>query len=249
MGFLQNFKKWDYPTTVTEVEKVIGAARETSHKSPITDAKRRKMLNELWMSARPVQLDDPVGRYLNRRCGLTVFPKCLRFAPNLTYYDERPSKHPAMVAMLTDIEGRPVTLHRTYLTTDGFKANVPAVRRMMPGKIEGKGVSVRLSEPHQCAGISEGIETALSAQILSSGSVWAAINTALLQQWEPPQGSTRVIIFGDNDAPDHYAGQAAAYTLAKKLASRFKVEVRIPPEPGQDWNDVHQKNCRLGRSK
>lgn len=57
----------------------------------------------------------------------------------------------------------------------------------------------------------------------------------------PPQEVRRVVIFSDSDAS--FAGQVAAYALAKRLAGgefAIEVEVRIPPVIGQDWNDVHQ---------
>jgi len=55
----------------------------------------------------------------------------------------------------------------------------------------------------------------------------------------PPPEAKRIIIFGDNDPS--YAGQAAAYALARRLRSDERVvEVQIPAEVGADWNDVHQ---------
>jgi Toprim domain len=59
----------------------------------------------------------------------------------------------------------------------------------------------------------------------------------------PPNEVQRVIIFGDND--QGFAGQAAAYSLARRIAGdRWTVAVRIPDQPGRHWNDVH---ARAGR--
>ena len=61
----------------------------------------------------------------------------------------------------------------------------------------------------------------------------------MLAAWQPPPEAKRIIAFGDNDA--NYAGQAAAYALARRLGSDERVvEVQIPAEVGADWNDVHQ---------
>jgi hypothetical protein len=81
------------------------------------------------------EADDPVGRYLARRVGLTSFPSCLRTAFNARYQSDRPSFHPAMIAMVTRPDGAPSVLHRTYLTADGRKASVDAPRRLMPGTV------------------------------------------------------------------------------------------------------------------
>ena len=55
----------------------------------------------------------------------------------------------------------------------------------------------------------------------------------------PPVGVKKVYIYGDNDSHKTYAGQAAAYSLAKRLieVNKMPVEVLIPDGPG-DWLDV-----------
>jgi putative DNA primase/helicase len=108
----------------------------------------------------------------------------------------------------------------------------------MPGTIA-KGSAVRLAPPMDVLGIAEGIETALSASALFAVPCWAAVNAGMLAAWQPPPEVKRIIIFGDNDPS--YAGQAAAYALARRLGSDARVvEVQIPAEVGADWNDVHE---------
>jgi putative DNA primase/helicase len=89
-------------------------------------------------------------------------------------------------------------------------------------------------------GVAEGIETALSASIMYGVPVWACINKTILAKWEPPKIARRILIFADNDA--NFSGQAKAYHLANRLTVQHKldVEVLIPPEIGEDWNDVHR---------
>ena len=66
---------------------------------------------------------------------------------------------------------------------------------------------------------------------------WAAVNANSLAKWMPPAGIEEVVIYSDNDL--NYTGQSRAYTLANKLVMKgLRARVRIPPEPGQDWNDV-----------
>ena len=165
----------------------------------------------------------------------------LRTAFNARYQSDRPSFHPAMIAMVTGPEGAPSIL-RTYLTVDGRKAPVDAPRRLMPGTVA-KGAAIRLAPAGDALGIAEGIETALSASALFGVPCWAAVNAGMLTAWQPPPEVRRILIFGDNDAS--YTGQAAAYALARRLRSEgFIVDVEVPAEPEADWNDVH----RLRRS-
>jgi len=201
-------------------------------------------MNKLWRSSKTIETNDPAGRYLVRRIGLTSFPPCLRTAYNVRYQSDCPSFHPAMIAMVTGQDGAPSTLHRTYLTDDGRKAPVIEPRRLMPGNIA-KAAAIRLGPAGDVLGIAEGIETALSASALFGVPCWAAVSAAMLAAWQPPPEARRIIIFGDNDSS--YAGQAAAYALAQRLRSDERViEVQIPAEVGTDWNDVHQ--LRLNRA-
>jgi putative DNA primase/helicase len=143
-----------------------------------------------------------------------------------------------MLAMVTSPDGKPSTIHRTFLTQSGTKAPIEAPRRLMPGSIT-KGVAVRLTAPAETLGIAEGIETALSATALTGIPCWAALNAAMLKGWQPPDLVTHVIIFADHD--ENFTGQAAAYALAHRLQNiDRRVTIRIPQPVGQDWNDVHR---------
>ncbi len=143
-----------------------------------------------------------------------------------------------MIAMVTGPDGKPSILHRTYLTEDGRKAPVVEPRRLMPGTIA-KGAAIRLAPAGEVLGIAEGIETALSASALFGVPCWAAVSAGMLAAWQPPSEAKRIIIFGDNDP--NYAGQAAAYALAKRLGMDGRVvKVQIPAEVGTDWNNVHE---------
>jgi putative DNA primase/helicase len=194
-------------------------------------------MNKLWRSSKAVESNDPVGRYLFRRIGLTSFPACLRTAYHVRYQSDCPSFYPAMIAMVTGPDGSPSILHRTYLTDDGRKAPVIEPRLWMPGIIA-KGAAIRLAPAGDALGIAEGIETALSASVLFGVPCWAAGNAGMLAAWQPPPEAKRIIVFGDNDR--NYAGQSAAYTLARRLSDERAVEVQIPTGDDTDWNDVHQ---------
>jgi putative DNA primase/helicase len=236
---------WEFREVAEQIDAVIGSASAGPPKQERSDRDKRDAMNKLWQTSKAVEANDPVGRYLARRVGLTSFPSCLRTASNVRYQSDRPSFHPAMIAMVTAPDGRPSILHRTYLTSDGRKASVDAPRRLMPGTIA-KGAAIRLAPAGDALGIAEGVETALSASALFGVACWAAVSAGMLAAWQPPPEAKRIIIFGDNDSS--YAGQAAAYALATRLGSDERVvEVQFPAEVGADWNDVHQ--LRLNRDR
>ena len=220
---------WEFREAAKQIDTVIGSASAHAPKRERSDREKRDAMSRLWRSSKAIEADDPVGRYLARRVGLTSFPSCLRTAFHARYQSDPPSFHPAMIAMVTGPDGRPSTLHRTYLTADGRKASVDAPRRLMPG-IVAKGAAIRLAPAGDALGIAEGIETALSATALFGVPCWAAVNAGMLAAWQPPPEVRRIPIFGDNDAS--YTGQAAAYALARRLRSEgFIVEVEVPAEP------------------
>jgi putative DNA primase/helicase len=147
---------------------------------------------------------------------------------------------PAMIAMVCDAEGRAVTIHRTYLTMDGKKADIKSPKKLMPPKGTVSGCAVRLFDPENgLLGVAEGIETAVSCQQLFGIPTWAAISTNGIETFIPPKGVRKVVIYADNDP--NFAGQKAAYVLANRLYLKdFIVEVLIPDVVG-DFNDLLQK--------
>jgi putative DNA primase/helicase len=222
------------------VEGLVGSVQPEPIRPGQTAAEQHQRLNETWQSGRPISAGDAVGRWLKRRVGKVVESPALRYVRRLRHQGDVVTFHPAMIAMVSDRAGEPVTIHRTYLTDEGLKANVAMPRKLMPFPLP-KGVSVRLSEPAGgVLGIAEGIETALAVTELFGRPCWAATNATMLGQWAPPAGVTHVIVYGDNDRK--FGGQAAAFALAHRLAcdERLSVtaEVSLPPKEGEDWNDV-----------
>lgn len=145
------------------------------------------------------------------------------------------SYHPAMLAMVSDVTGKPATIHKTYITTVGSKAAVEKVRMFCPGSRPAGG-AVRLAEVAPVLGIAEGIETALAAARLHSVPTWSALDAGGVERFEPPAEVKCLVVFGDNDI--NGAGQRAAYALAARLSGRLEIEVKIPEKPDTDWNDL-----------
>lgn len=203
-------------------------------------AENRRRIEELWSQCGPLVPGDPVTLYLKRRgfAGVWPLPRCLRYAPKLTYWhdDGTTSIHAGMVAPLVAPDGRPVALHRTYLTCDGRKADVSQVRKLTRTAGPIAGACIPLHKPADgLIGIAEGIETSLAAWLGSGVPTVAAYSAGSMAAWQWPAGVQRVVIFADNDE----AGRAAANKLrARVLAAGPACNAVTPSEPGADWCDV-----------
>lgn len=83
--------------------------------------------------------------------------------------------------------------------------------------------------------IGEGIETTLSASVLTGLPGWAAMDAGKMELIEIPEQIKMIVIAGDNDKS--FTGQAAAYNLAKRLTLQGKIVEVIIPEKIGDFND------------
>ena len=236
---LQNFHRWDFATAAAEVDNVVGNSKmentpkEKSEKEKVADIQR--VLRE----SKALQVGDPAWEYLDSRCGVLDPSRVLdlRYHPGL-YHPEAGTKLPCMLAIMRYADGTGSTVHRTFLTPEGRKANVQTVRRLMPGKPI-PGSAVRLGGPWHTVCLAEGIETALCASKRMEVPSFAAISAEGMKSWVPPEYVRTVLVMGDNDSS--FTGQAAAYHIARelKLQHKLKVEVHIPGEADKDWCDLH----------
>ena len=219
-----------------EVERIAGTVRPTQAKAERTDDDKLAALRRAFRESRPIERGDEACRYLAGR-GLRLYdlPESIRFHPGMQYRDGGAvlGTFPVMLATVTDATGRAVSMHRTYLQ-DGRKAPVSAPKKLMQG-LPLSGAAIRLTPVSRTLGIAEGIETAIAAAELFEVPTWSCISTSGIESFEPPAGVEHVIVFADNDA--NFAGQAAAYRAAHRLALKgIEVEVIIPPTVG-DWLD------------
>lgn len=228
---LRKLHGWDFKTAAAEVDRIIGRQPDRPNagsRRAKRDGKREDMCRLL------EQATDRgiVEQYLRGR-GLSVVPSALRGHPALPYYTEPGKcvgKYPAMLAPLHGADGRLRGVLRTYL------ADVRPRKKLITA--DGvRGAAVRLFDHAGVLGVSEGIETAIGAHELFGLPVWAAVSTSGMESFEPPLGVVKVVVLADHDRS--LAGHKAAYTVAHRLAiSGLGVEVKVPPQPGTDWNDV-----------
>lgn len=74
-----------------------------------------------------------------------------------------------------------MAIHQTYLTADGYKADVPSVKKMSPTAGSLAGGCIPLADANKgVIGVAEGIETALAAGLGSALPVVAAYSATCL---------------------------------------------------------------------
>jgi putative DNA primase/helicase len=234
IDLLMQFNGWDFKTVVVEVRKHVGTAPIVQVRRGPPDEQIKQDMNRIWASGVPLDRLDATSRWWDLRVGSVPTCKDLRAVANLKYVGRE--SMPAMVALVRDVDGKPINLHRTYLKGNGEKADVDEPRRLMPGELP-RGAAVRLSAHEDVLGVAEGIETAIAAQMLFGLPCWATLTANRLGEWDPPPGVTRVKIFGDNDRS--HTGHAAAFRLSWRLRlKKIETEVLFPDREGWDWNDV-----------
>jgi putative DNA primase/helicase len=208
-------------------------------------------LRRLWRESQPITASEvpaAVAAYLHGRGlgdALGDLPEDLRYHAALRYYEPDQSgprlvgTWPALLAVVRDPAGEPITLHRTWLDPDGGKAPVPCPRKLAPLR-EGAtmtGAAIRLYQPTDGRLIlAEGTETAIAGRLLRpEWGAWATVSAGGMASVEPPDDVQQVLILADHDR----AGIEAAHRAGDRLAEHCEVAIALPPDgPGTDWADV-----------
>ncbi|MCP4570559.1 MAG: hypothetical protein GY841_23490 [FCB group bacterium] len=246
-SLIKKVKGWSFGDTVKAVADIVGGVEYTPKKQ-WTKRDSRIALQDVWNSTKSLTGSDPVSKYLHSR-EIMLNPDNVRFHPACYDYESR-SRYPAMIARVHNTEGKPVSIHRTYLAwNEPRKADIDSPKKLMTGTEKLTGAAIRLLKPGgmfkpDTIGVAEGIETALACASMFFIATWACISTSVLKNFVPPKGIRKVIVFGDNDL--NLAGQEAARVLANTLNEKdYIVNVSIPDFPG-DWADVLMRKCRGG---
>ena len=248
---------WDFGRAIREVAEQVGS--RSRQPKPGTDKSedeiRREQLNRTWRESVPLSHPsaEPARLYLARR-GLSVMvPGTLRFHAALGYFEDNRlvADYPTLIAQVTGQGGEAVTIHRTYLTSDGRKAPVDAPKKLMrhPLARQMTGGAIRLVPAGNRLAVTEGIETALAITEAVGIPTWATGNAHLLATFQPPAGIEQVLVFADKDRPSRQHpsghGQEAARELVTRLwamgirAGAIAPALDIPDgKKGIDWLDV-----------
>lgn len=219
---------------------------------------RRKYLGRLWEEAYPADSGKAklLRDYLNGRgLQLPKWPNALRLHPGLLYYEDRNSPEeavepmgpfPALLTKISDADGSPIGLHRTYLDPHGAKAMVSRPKKLLPAAAPHEyrgGAAVRLTRPGRLLCLGEGVETMLAVLQVLGLPTWACLSTSLLERVAIPESVEEVWIFADKDRKE--AGQNSAQVLHDAVCEQGR-RARIWLPPGElaegakslDWLDV-----------
>jgi hypothetical protein len=225
---------------------------------PAVAARKRERLRLTWRESLPLSHPNAyaVRTYLQSRALGDVLkrpPAVLRAHPGLTYWDgvKDLGRYPAMIALFHGASGQPVTLHVTYLRSDGCaKAGVPNPKKILGVPAHGatRGGSIRLYDPREgVLGVAEGIESALSLHLLQQVPVWAAFCADNLTRTELPVGLRKLYIGVDID--ESGKGEEVAKTLAARVSKWRggpKVFMVMPEGAApRDLNDELRQRCAV----
>ena len=213
------------------------------HPEPDPDHQRRpasapagspEAARRLFAMSRPIT-GTVVESYLRKR-GITALhgTGSLRFHPRCYY---RPDEHsptetwPAMIASVTDLDGRITGVHRTWLSPEGSgKAPIDTPRRAMGDLL---GHAVRFGTAHDVTAAGEGIETILSLRMALPGlPTAAALSAAHLAAILFPATLRRLYIARDDDP----AGDGARDSLVERAQTAGIEAIVLSPTLG-DFNE------------
>lgn len=229
-------------------------AKQREQEQQARDQRAVKALTRSFDRSIAAAESEVVQRYLRHRGigRIALDPRVFRFVEDMEYYikgeDGKPvlfGRFPCLLTLLSDKDGNPVTLHRTYLTPDGQKAPVNKAKKLMtpPSYLARTGNAIRMTPPGRVMGVTEGIETAWSVWWATNTPIWPTYSADYLANFEPPDGVEMLIAWVDKDLSGK--GLEAGKKLKQRMWERniqtriMMPEIDIPDgESGVDWNDV-----------
>ncbi len=220
---------------------------------PAIAARKRERLRKICRATVPLTdslAARPVRNYLESR-GLAAIldnpPHVLRAHPGLPYFDVDARElgiFPAMISMFSAPSGAVVTLHATYLRSNGSgKAPVPSPKKILGVPVRGatKGGAIWLYKPKAGKlGLAEGVESALSLHLIQRIPVWSAFCADNLAAIRLPDEVNEIFIGVDIDVSGK--GERVAMTLAQRLKRwRPALEVSLVLPDGEGPRDLNDE--------
>lgn len=214
-------------------------------------------LKKAWEPAQFISEETPAWKYISNRVkGLKLewLSGNLRYRNSMYHLDQETgeiSYQHAIVARVIDArnKSKAVSIHRTYVSPDGKKANVSSsqVKKLMSPsvqKITGESIKVNNKKSEHII-VAEGIEAALAwvAATRNEFAVYAAINCLNLGRFTWPKETKGILVAGDNDPPQKGSGVRPGLHHANLLYQRaikagLKSKIVLPHIEGLDFDDL-----------
>lgn len=259
------------PEDAARRQRAIEASKKRQAQAKQDDANRKlrkaRQAQAIFLSGLEALRDTPVHFYLRDQRGIDFDrlgrqPGAIRFVQECHYYHECDEtgevfegKWPAMVALVQDVHGKPVAVHRTYLARNDQgvwdKAPLPQAKKVLGlyggsaihvwkgrGPRGGKPGPLKDCAPDTHVMISEGIEDALSAVMLvPEARVLSAISLSNFGAVKLPANVSMVTIVADLDE-----GLAQKEALTRAIYAHQKagrtVKLFQNKWGGKDLNDA-----------
>jgi putative DNA primase/helicase len=236
---LSNYLNTDYQNAQNIISEHLGIKVPTNKKIFSENEKLLWAIDQEIKTAKNISNDTVAFEYLKFR-KLSKFIPIIKDAKfNSFVKDNKLNEY--IVYFIRDADGKVCHTQKTFIRKrqDSFSKQ----RIISKGSIP-KGAAIRLLEPSGgIMGVCEGVETALACFDLYDIPTWSCLNTSILSNFIIPKDLSidKLVIFCDNDK--NFSGQAASYTLAKKMSALNKnltVEVIVCPLPGKDFDDYRK---------
>jgi phage/plasmid primase-like uncharacterized protein len=229
----------DFREVAAEARRFLAMPEAPSHgqprrQSPLASRDSATSARRLFAMSQPIAgtiaetyLRQRGIAYLDDVASLRFHPRCY-YRPNASSPTE---SWPAMIAAVTDAEGRISGVHRTWLDLSGHgKAPIDTPRRAM-GRLLGH--AVRFGVAGELMAVGEGIETMLSLRhVMPTLPVAAALSAAHLAALRIPEALRRLYVAHDNDP----TGESAAALLTDRALKAGIEAIILSPQLG-DFNE------------
>jgi hypothetical protein len=206
----------------------------------VTPEQKRERCRAIWRASLPLH-GTPAEKYLRESRGIAIaIGPGIRFNPR-AWHPKLKRNLPAMVSAVTDLAGRGVALHFTWLHCDGDRVvQIEEDSKTMYGQVAGHAVRFAGAVTERIL-LAEGIETALrSKQRMVAGgydwSTWACLSASGIKNCAIPPGTSEIFIATDHDA--NGVGERAATQKVDELRARgIEANWKMPAAVEKDFAD------------